>query len=316
MKNTVSKVLDAFFPPPQQEAPRIVPPQINTKKCTGCGLCVKECGAFVLEMRDGKVAYTDDGGYGCVECGHCVAICPAKAIKDTLAERGDNRAYVPDSLPSAAALQTLFRSRRSVRVYRDKPLSREVLERLLEAGRYSPCGGNRPDVHFTVLSSQEEVARLRGPALESVKRMFAMMDNRMVSAFASLTMGGNETVETIKYYKPILEDWERRWIEQGNDRLFFNAPAVIFAHGAKWDETIAWSCAIALHQIALMGHVMKVGSCYNGIIQLAINRDAKIKQMIALPPSHKCYGAMMVGYPRYKNHRFPTRRQPKIDWRL
>ena len=54
-------------------------PQVDLKKCTGCGTCVSVCPADVFEMKDGKshVARPND----CIQCGACVSNCPEGAIK-------------------------------------------------------------------------------------------------------------------------------------------------------------------------------------------------------------------------------------------
>jgi NAD-dependent dihydropyrimidine dehydrogenase PreA subunit len=53
-------------------------PQIDTEKCTGCGLCVGICQNDGLEMRNKIVVFI--GGDGCTWCGLCEAVCTAGAI--------------------------------------------------------------------------------------------------------------------------------------------------------------------------------------------------------------------------------------------
>jgi NAD-dependent dihydropyrimidine dehydrogenase PreA subunit len=53
--------------------------KLNTKKCTGCGMCVKVCphAVFVIEKKKAIISEKDK----CMECGACALNCPAKAIK-------------------------------------------------------------------------------------------------------------------------------------------------------------------------------------------------------------------------------------------
>ena len=51
---------------------------INAEKCVGCSLCVKDCPNACLYLENGKAHATDTG---CIECGHCFAICPQNAIR-------------------------------------------------------------------------------------------------------------------------------------------------------------------------------------------------------------------------------------------
>ncbi len=52
--------------------------RIDTKKCTGCGLCVSACHEGALEMRGGKAVLVRDDY--CDGLGNCLPACPAGAI--------------------------------------------------------------------------------------------------------------------------------------------------------------------------------------------------------------------------------------------
>ena len=239
----LNDVLDWALELKQGSEPKPMPafPKIIEKKCNGCGICQKECAAFIIEMRDGIPFIAR--GIDCVECGHCVAVCPTGAIQDPLAMKTDNRPYSFDDFPSSKSLQLLFRTRRSVRKYKDKPISRPVLEKILDAGRYAPTGGNRPDVHFIVITSPEEIEWLRRAVLESVLGMFRKLQK--LAKPASLVMG-RENLDTFNYYIPILEDFQDRWNKMGDDRIFYHAPALIIVHGKKWDDIVGFGNAVAL----------------------------------------------------------------------
>ena len=49
---------------------------IDNAKCVGCGACVKDCVASALYLEDGKARFRE----GCIECGHCFAVCPVDAV--------------------------------------------------------------------------------------------------------------------------------------------------------------------------------------------------------------------------------------------
>ncbi len=288
------------------------PPRVIKEKCTGCGICVKECPSLVIEMIDDKASHVNKTY--CVECEHCTAVCPAGAIEDPLAEQGDYTLCKPEDLPDSTSLQSLFRARRSVRFYKDEPLSREILEKIIEAGRYAPTGGNRPDVHYLVLSTPEEVARLRGPVLEYILKLFSLLKSRSVFLLASI-IGGKENMQTVKFYLPWLEFSHELWEKHGIDRIFYHAPAVIIVHGKKMDPTIPFSCATALYQASFMAHTLNIGCCFNGFLQVAISRNSRIKKMLGIPKGHKCFGAMTLGYPKWKYHRLVRRREAQVTWR-
>jgi len=53
-------------------------PEVNTKKCRGCGRCVKNCLSQAIELYEGKARIDHSR---CVGCGECVATCLFGGIK-------------------------------------------------------------------------------------------------------------------------------------------------------------------------------------------------------------------------------------------
>lgn len=55
---------------------------------------------------------------------------------------------------------TLLKSRRSVRLYQDKPVPKDLLLQILEAGRWAPTGANLQPWHFLIVTDQETRRRI------------------------------------------------------------------------------------------------------------------------------------------------------------
>ena len=54
----------------------------------------------------------------------------------------------------------VLRTRRTFRAFTQKPVPREVLTDILEAGRLANCGSNRQSLRFAVADKREDVAKL------------------------------------------------------------------------------------------------------------------------------------------------------------
>jgi len=54
-----------------------MPAEIDSQKCTGCGVCVEVCPLEAISLNGG-LAVVD--GETCTECGLCVSECPNDAI--------------------------------------------------------------------------------------------------------------------------------------------------------------------------------------------------------------------------------------------
>jgi len=58
-------------------------------------------------------------------------------------------------------LMEAIRGRRSVRKYLDRPVSREVIAQIVEAGTWAPSGGNIQPVRYVVVDDPRQVAKLQ-----------------------------------------------------------------------------------------------------------------------------------------------------------
>ncbi len=53
-------------------------PWIDKDKCTGCGVCVKECPVSAIILEEGKAEIDMDK---CIRCGKCHDVCPQQAVR-------------------------------------------------------------------------------------------------------------------------------------------------------------------------------------------------------------------------------------------
>ena len=65
-----------------------------------------------------------------------------------------------------------IKSRRSVRSYLDKPVPKDLIEKVLEAGNYAPTGNNRQAWRFVVVTEDEMRGKLYDTAYANWKKFF------------------------------------------------------------------------------------------------------------------------------------------------
>jgi nitroreductase/ferredoxin len=289
------------------------PPVINTLKCTGCGLCIKVCPAEIFTLTDKKAVPSPTPCSFCIKCGHCVAICPVQAIIDPEYQVAQPARINREMLPSPDALLMLLRARRSTRAYRDESLPREVIESIIEAGRYTATGGNRQDVFYTVLDTRARIQELRKMVTPYLLKIFNLCENPLFLTCIYLT-GNLELIAVPKTYAPVMRRFAQL-AENGDDRIFYNAPAMILVHTRKMDQPAGFGCAAALYNCSLMAELQGLGCCFNGFVHVAANYNRRIKNWLGLPRNHQCHGAMTLGYPATRFSNLPERDPAKIDWR-
>jgi len=285
------------------------PPEVLTARCTGCGICVEACPGFVLEMRDKKASIVR--GDWCIGCGHCGAVCPVAAIKHEASRAGKGLRLKSPLTPRQ--IMHLLRERRSVRAYRRKPVPKKVLQQLIEAGRYAPTGRNSQNVCYVVLQSPDEITQLREMTIAFYAKIFGWVKNRL-GAFLFGLFAGRRTVAYLRDSIPKLEH-VKELIDQGEDCLFYDAPALLVVHAEAWDTCSAFNGAVALYNCSLMAHTLGIGCCFNGYLQGAINNDRRIRRWLGIPSDHRCFGAMTLGYQKIKYHNLVERDPVPVAWR-
>jgi hypothetical protein len=69
----------------------------------------------------------------------------------------------------------------------------------------------------------------------------------------------------------------------------------------------------AARAACLFGHKLKRQNQIEKIT--AANFWPPMAEALELPEQHVSFGAMIVGYPKFKYQRLPLRKEPKISWR-
>ncbi|MBM4278973.1 MAG: 4Fe-4S dicluster domain-containing protein [Deltaproteobacteria bacterium] len=287
------------------------PPRVIENKCIGCEQCVAVCPSFVLEMADEKPKVLR--GEWCIGCGHCGAVCPSEAILQTGMnfEIHPRKGEAPATSPEV--LDLLIRERRSVRNYTADPVPEQILKKILDAGRYGPTGTNSQNVHYVVLTSPDQIEKLRKMTIRFYEKLFSRARGWFGSLFLSL-VAGKKTVEYLHESLPKMMV-ARKAMNRGQDRLFYHAPVVIIAHAESWDTSSSFNCSVALYNCSLMAHTLGLGCCFNGFLVNAVNHSRKIKRWLSIPADHRCCSAMGLGYPNMKYPRLVPRHLPKVKWR-
>ena len=102
--------------------------RIDHEKCIGCSLCVNDCPSSHLYLEKGKA---NAQASGCIECGHCFAICPVYAVSIEGYPCVDEP-VTPMTEFDSDRLLSAMKSRRTIRSFTAQPIEEEKLKSLLE----------------------------------------------------------------------------------------------------------------------------------------------------------------------------------------
>jgi nitroreductase/NAD-dependent dihydropyrimidine dehydrogenase PreA subunit len=280
--------------------------------CNLCGLCTSVCVRRNLEPGEDRVRVLDPDI--CLSCGHCKAVCPTNAPHFSHLNEAEFEA-IPDKKewPDPQAFLKFLRRRRSLRVYQDRPVEKEKLKLIVEAGRFAPTGGNRQACEYVVVSGRRVLDRVCTAAIRALQERGAMIRETVERHRRS----GEPLPEDIVSNQAFPQVWDRiarKWTE-GVDQLFHHAPAFILIHSKKGVSTIPETdAAIASTHMVLMAETLGLGTCFIGFLIAAANNSAEVRHTLQVPSDHQALVSFTLGYPRAKYLRLVARNPAKTLW--
>lgn len=261
--------------------------KIDQEKCIGCGRCVGDCLASNIEIKEKKANVKKD----CIQCGHCVAVCPVNAVSIPEYDMDDVEEYDKESfhLNSDEVLHAI-KFRRSIRSYKPEKVSREVLERLLQAGRYTATAKNNQGCCFVFVQEEHETLK------------------DMVWGFID-EMAEREGRHIARELLPFVAFNRRRKENPADDYLFRNAPVVLFI-------TSDWplDAGLAAQNIETMAVSMGLGALFNGYLARIADANEELKKWLGIEEK-EIKACMLLGYPDRKYVRTVPRKEANVVWK-
>ncbi|MEG0164338.1 nitroreductase family protein [Anaerorhabdus sp.] len=248
---------------------------IDTSKCIGCELCIKNCVAHNIKKHEDKAEIILND---CVMCGQCAAICPKKAIKISGYDE-EQIEKLQDVHLDPNTILDVIRYRRTIRQFKQDRISKEVIDQILEAGRLTHTAKNSQDVSYIVLDKEkDQIEKLAVNLFKKVKPFADMLS-------------------------PIAKN------NKINDHFFFfDAPLVILVLAKSSTNGL-----LAAQNMEFISEAHGLGVLYSGYFTMAANMSSRIKKALKLPKGKKVAMTLVLGYPNVKFLR--STQHEKIDVR-
>jgi nitroreductase len=245
-------------------------------------------------MADGLPRPVDKAEALCINCGHCVAVCPTRAFAHKNLKPADciSLEGTPTFTPDQAEI--FLRQGRSIRTYRKKPVEKTLLDRAITIASHAPSGHNRQPVKWHVIHDTAHIKDLNEKVIDWMRWMIKEKPEMAGPLHLDLVVSG----------------WEA-----GLDTITRNAPHLVIAHGNRKDPTAQTACTIAMTWLELALPPLGLGGCWCGYFNTAAAFWPPLQEALELPANHLSSGTMMVGYPTYTYKRIPPRNRPGITWK-
>jgi len=270
--------------------------KINEMRCKRDGICVQECPLSIIKQTEKKAIpeMVSGGRNVCLLCGHCVAVCPHGAMSHDATPLDQSLPINKELVINKEQAVQFLRSRRSVRVYKNKTVEKEVIAELINLARYAPTGSNSQLVEWRVFTSEEDLKTISSMTVDWLREAVK-----------------NPPKEGIMPYIPlIVAAWDA-----GYDRILRDAPALIIASTPGDYRNGLVDLSIALSYLELVAVPMGLGTCWAGICRQAVDNYKPLQEFVGLSEDAQQY-PMMLGYPKFRYHRLPERKVPKIIWKV
>ena len=251
--------------------------EINNDLCTGCGKCVADCVSDKIKLVNGKAQFMYER---CIQCGHCFAVCPVRAVTMTNYKSAEEIAAVNINEFDSEEFLLALKSRRSVRQFKNEDVSDEMIQKIIEAGRYCPTGTNAQDFSFTVI--KKKLPEIEKEAVKAFR-----LAQKTESPFSSYLKNANI-----------------------DDHFFFKgAPVVIVVNGKG-----TTNACLASSYMELMAESLGLGVLYSGFLVGVAKLNPKIAAMLETKKGHNPVTALVIGWPDVAYKRIPPRNEAEVNY--
>ena len=284
-------------------------PVVDPAVCVKCGTCVMTCPEKIFVRDDPQSVPAVVHDEICTVCGHCVAMCPSGAISHTGFPADAFTPIRQDLLPSAEQVLEMLRKRRSIRVFEDKAIPKELVEQVIAAATLAPSAHNTQDTEYVVIQDKAIIAQIAN----CVARYFAKTAKQLRNPIAKMVLGMKEAgkLESALHLLPDL-DMIVEAAAQGEDLVFRGAPCVIVAHAPDSVNYPDANATLALHNATLAAEALGLGSFHVGYLTGTCKRDRAVLELLSLSKGHRVFGTLAMGYPRITFPKWIRPRPPKI----
>jgi Nitroreductase len=269
--------------------------KVNHEKCTQCGLCVNVCRGVLGMGINGPEVVKEL----CINCGHCVAVCPKEALDHVNIPLINQIPLGEMPVLDADTAARFIRSRRSIRSYKETPVPREEIVKLLDIARFAPTACNSQGVVYHVIDKPDTLRSITAATID-----WAEGEMKKSSPLSNSPWAHN-TAAQIENYR-----------QTGKDVVLRDAPCVVIAMADKSLMPLGRdNTHFSFSYAQIYAPAIGLATCWGGLFEYCATAGYQpILRLLNLPENVTITGALMVGYPQYQYKRLVDRDPLKVTW--
>jgi nitroreductase len=157
-----------------------------------------------------------------------------------------------------------IKKRRSIREFEDKPIEKEKIDQIIDAGLWAPSARNLQPWRFIIVTNKE-----------LIKEMAKVVQEKVIS--------------DPRY------SFVKQRAETKEDAIFYSAPLVIFILGDKKNHWSTIDCSLAAENMILAAHSLGIGSCPIGMARY-LEDEKDVIEKLGFPENYKLVLTLAFGY--------------------
>lgn len=276
--------------------------QIDSNLCKACGKCARVCPSNVLVRAESGTILVGNTAR-CIECGHCVDVCSADAIRHESFPPERIRMVRREQLPSPESLLELMLSRRSNRTLTDEPISEEALLMIQKAALSAPTAENSRKVKLYTIREKEELQKIEDKVLNFFVGLAKLLCRPAIRFCLKPFLGD--------LYARVPELMEMNDKAQKGERpCTCNAKVLLILTAPKNYDFGCQDCNLAYQNASLMAESLGISQIYMGFVWTALKMmgTRRAAKLLNLPPNEKVYAMMALGKPAFYYSRLVERK--------
>lgn len=280
--------------------------KIDKEKCINCNLCNKTC---ILTKFCGYEKIEDGAQKFCINCGHCIAICPTGAINHYKIKSVEKIG----ELPNFEMTKNLIMKTRSVRDFTGEKLKDTEIESFRKIMEYSASGINLQSIELMIIQDEQQLKNITKITMQMynlIEKIYKFPFIKNIIKFA----GGKNNFESLKFE---VNTHKQRKIayQNGADPILYNAPALLLFIAPDKSALATDDSTIISQNILLASSALNLGGCYMGCITVGC-KLLKYKPLIKalkIPKGYFLSQALVIGHPSFQLANMPERNHKNIN---
>jgi ferredoxin len=288
---------------------------VEEETCKKCGLCSEVCPNKIIKKNESnQLSFRQDRIQFCFKCGQCMSVCPTESIHVEGLSYSKDFFDLPESNSFEKSFFDMISTRRAVRNFKNKPVPRELLEKIVQAIAFAPPGFPPIKTEIVVVQDTALIRKALPHMIGVFDFLVKAMANPVMRFFIKRRVGREKFNLLVHHVVPLMKNRLPELKMGVEDTITRDAPAMILFHANRNEENYREDIYIALTFGFLAAHALGIGGSAMDIIPPPIERNKELRRMFLIPDTNEVVASMILGYPKYHYKRGIKRELKSVKW--